>query len=94
MGSCQDPQYGLTSLPWLLHAEKQLTDSAAVQNVTGGLCKGAIQIRMVRVTQYINRIQMGCVAWYINRILFSSNDPVLHGYIIGSGRPYITGRCD
>ena len=49
---------------------------------------------MARETRYINRIRIGQVARYKNRILFGLNGTVFHVYIIALGRPYITGRWD
>ena len=92
MGSRRGPQCEQPGIHWHPRAKLQLADSAANANFTGGLRGGAIRILMEHVARYINRILFGRVARYKNRVLFGSDGHVLHVYIIGSGRPYSTGR--
>ena len=75
-------QIGLHRQP---HANVQLPEAATSSNLAGGLRKWAIQIWMARETRYINRIRIGRVARYKNRILFGSNGTMFHVYIIALG---------
>ena len=94
IGRRQGPEFRQIGLHRQPHANVQLPEAATASNLAGGLRKWAIRIRMARETWYINRIQIGRVARYKNRILFGSNGTVFHVYIIALGRPYIMGRWD